>query len=338
MDLSRLSEIMRSQPAYRYRQINRALYQDYVSSWDEVSSLPKELRQALSEACPLDIQAELRPLSRGGGKALIYFKDGVSVETVLIKQKDKDGDRYTACLSSQAGCPLACTFCATGQGGFQRNLKAEEIVEQAVFWQRQLKPKGKKLDNIVFMGMGEPFLNYAEFIKAAKFLNNQETMNIGARRLSVSTIGLTEGIKRLAGEPLQMNLAISLHAADEGTRSRLMPATKGKQISELLRTVDQYIKKTGRQVMFEYLLIKGINDRDEDAEALAELMHRPLYFLNLIPYNPTPGRFKPASPERIAAFQSLLQAEGVKATVRLSFGSEIGAACGQLAGKAAKKK
>ncbi|MFA5155416.1 MAG: 23S rRNA (adenine(2503)-C(2))-methyltransferase RlmN [Patescibacteria group bacterium] len=333
MDISRLSQVLADQPKFRYTQINKALFQDFIASWAEASNLPKVLRDKLTEVCPLEIRAEVFQ-TRGreaSSKALITLADGEIIETVLIRQKE---GRNTVCVSTQAGCPLHCAFCATGQGGFRRNLTAEEIVEQAVFWSRYLKQEGKgaKIDNIVFMGMGEPFLNYEQFIKAVKFLNNPETMNIGARRLSVSTAGITEGIKRLAGEKLQINLAISLHAPTDELRRELMPVAKKYSLRELFKAVDNYILKTGRRVMFEYLLIKGVNDRDEDAKALAALMQQPLYLVNLIPYNPT-GRFQASERERIAEFKRILEEQKVAVTVRLSFGAEIGAACGQLRGK-----
>jgi len=249
----------------------------------------------------------------------------------LIRQKRGN----TICVSSQVGCPLGCAFCATGALGFKRNLAAEEIIEQVIFWARELKrafqtaEAGAKIDNVVFMGMGEPFLNYQEFIKAAKFINDAEKLNIGARRLSVSTAGLTEGIKRLSGEKLQMNLAISLHAPLDGLRASLMPIAKKYPLAEIFKAIDNYILKTGRRVMFEYLMLKGINDSDEDAELLAQLMRKPLYLVNLIPYNLT-GRFQTSSRERIDAFQKILETNNVAVTVRLSFGANIGAACGQL--------
>ncbi len=333
MNISDLSKILAAEPKYRYAQINQALWQDYISDWSEASSLPKALREKLAQSCSLEIKAELLKAAntKKSEKAIITMADGEAIETVLIRQKD---GRNTVCVSSQAGCPLGCAFCATGMNGFGRNLQAEEIVEQVVFWARQLvkEGRGEKVDNIVFMGMGEPFLNYEEFIKAVKFLNNPETLNIGARRMSVSTVGITEGIKRLAGEKLQINLAISLHAPDDGLRMSLIPVAKKYPLREIFKAVDNYITKTSRRVMFEYLMIKGINDRDQDAEELLELMKKPLYMVNLIPYNPT-GKFKASSRERIEAFKDILERGGVPATIRLSFGSDISAACGQLRGK-----
>lgn len=333
MNISDLSKILATEPKYRYAQVNQALWQDYISDWSEASSLPKALREKLAAACPLEIKAELvkADSSRKSEKALITLADGEAVETVLIRQKD---GRNTVCVSSQVGCPLGCAFCATGLNGFSRNLESEEIVEQVVFWARLLRQEGRgeKIDNIVFMGMGEPFLNYSEFIKAVKFLNNPETLNIGARRMSVSTAGITEGIKRLAGEKLQINLAISLHAPNDDLRRALMPIAKKYPLREIFKAIDNYITKTGRRVMFEYLMIKGVNDRDQDAAELIDLMRKPLYMVNLIPYNPT-GKFKPSDRERVEVFRDILEKGGVPATIRLSFGSDIAAACGQLKGK-----
>ncbi len=341
MNLSNLSKVLGDGPKYRFAQVNKFLFQDFISSWDEASSLPKDLREKLKKECPLEIKAELfkNNNKNRSEKGLIILEDDSKIETVLIRQKgikNKAGERpelarNTICVSSQIGCPLNCAFCATGQSGFDRNLFAEEIIEQVVFWARRLKEEGndEKIDNIVFMGMGEPFLNYPEFIKAVKFLNNPETLNIGARRISVSSAGVIEGIKRIAGEKIQINLAISLHAPNDSLRSKLMPIAKKYSIHDLLRSVDDYIQKTGRRVMFEYLMIKDVNDSEKEALELAGIMKRPLYLVNLIPYNET-GKFKASPKEKVEAFKKILEDKGVPATVRLSFGSDISAACGQL--------
>ena len=338
MNLEKLNDILKSEPKFRYAQINKALWQEHISSWDEASILPKALRETLAADCSLEIKAELFKSSGGPKslKALITLEDGELIETVLIRQKEA---RNTVCVSSQVGCPLGCSFCATGMNGFSRSLTAEEIVEQVLYWSRYLKNEGKseKIGNLVFMGMGEPFLNYDQFIKAVKFLNNPETFNIGARRMSVSTVGITEGIKRLAGEQLQINLAISLHAAFDDKRRLLMPIANKYSLHDIFRTVDNYITKTGRRVMFEYLMIKNINDSDRDALELSSLMKKPLYMVNLIPYNAT-GKYRPSDRERIDAFKKILEDNGVPATVRLSFGSGIDAACGQLKGKMKKRQ
>lgn len=332
MNLSSLSEILIKEPKFRFSQANKALFKDFVSSWSEVSNFPKNLREELELACPLEIKAELSSSSNSSGaKALIELSDGEKIETVLIRQKNKEEGRNTVCISSQVGCPLACSFCATGDSGFVRNLSYLEIIEQVLFWSRFLKNenKGEKVDNIVFMGMGEPFLNYQEFIKAVKFLNNEETFNFASRRISVSTAGIVEGIKKLAGEKIQINLAISLHAAKDDLRKDLMPVAKKYPIYELIKAVDNYILKTNRRVMFEYLMIKNINDSDEHALHLAKLMKKPLFMVNLIPYNET-GRFQASGRERIEKFKKILEDNRVPVTVRHSFASDIFAACGQL--------
>ncbi|MGE5425935.1 MAG: 23S rRNA (adenine(2503)-C(2))-methyltransferase RlmN [Bacillota bacterium] len=332
MDISRLSSILQGEARYRFKQAYTALYRDLISSWSEVSVLPIALRERLDEECPLLIESSL-----SGGKktqkALITFSDGAAVETVLIRHRD---GRNTVCLSSQAGCPLNCAFCATGANGFLRNLSSGEIVEQFFFWARHLKTEGGKIDNVVFMGMGEPFLNYDQFIKAAKDLNDPEKFSFASRRLSVSTAGIIEGIRKLSREKMQMNLAISLHAANDSLRQQLMPIAQRYPLDSLMRAVDEYIRLTSRRVMFEYLMLKNINDSEDDAQELALLMKKPLHLVNLIPYNPT-GRFQPSSPQRIKAFKEKLESAGIAVTSRHSLGNEIEGACGQLAGKKRSK-
>lgn len=333
MDLSKLSAILQTEPKFRFRQAYQALYGELISDWSQASVLPLALRERLNQECPLDIKAEIAvdPGDKYSLKALLTFSDNVSVETVLMRHRD---GRHTLCLSSQAGCPLGCAFCATGQGGFFRNLSADEIVQQFIFWARYLKQenKGESINNVVFMGMGEPFLNYEQFIKAVKILNDAEKFNLGSRRMSVSTAGIVEGIKKLSTEKLQVNLAISLHAAVDSLREQLMPIAKKYSIAGILKAVDEYIRKTGRRVMFEYIMIKNVNDGEDDAVALAQLMKKPLYLVNLIPYNPT-GKFQASSPARIKEFKEKLESLGVAVTERHSQGRGISAACGQLAGK-----
>lgn len=333
MDLSKLSGILQTEPKFRFRQVYQALYGELISDWAQASVLPLNLRERLNQDCPLDITAEISVDSgdKSSLKALLTWADGVSVETVLMRHRD---GRHTICLSSQAGCPLGCAFCATGQGGFFRNLSADEIVQQFIFWARFLKQenKGESINNVVFMGMGEPFLNYEQFIKAVKILNDPEKFNLGSRRMSVSTVGIVEGIKKLSTEKLQVNLAISLHAAVNSLREQLMPIAKKYSITSILKAVDEYIRKTGRRVMFEYIMIKNVNDGEDDALALAQLMKKPLYLVNLIPYNPT-GKFQASSPARIKEFKKKLESLGVAVTERHSQGRGISAACGQLAGK-----
>lgn len=338
MDLSILHKNIVSEPKFRHKQVDQAVYVDLIDNWSLASNLPKDLREKLNQDCPLEIKANMVSVSEAEEtkKALITLTDGEKIETVLIRQKD---GRNTVCVSSQVGCPLACTFCATGQLGFSRNLKAQEIVEQVLLFMRELKKEGKgeKVDNIVFMGMGEPFLNYDEVLKALKWLNDPETFNFGARRLSISTAGIAEAIAKIGGEKMQFNLAVSLHFATDLSRRRYMPIANKYPLEKLLAAVDEYIRKSGRRVMFEYLMIKDVNDSENDAKLLAGIMKKPLYMVNLIPYNPT-GRFQASSPEKISKFKKFLTEAGVSVTVRHSYGGEIEAACGQLAAKMKKNK
>ncbi len=330
MDLTKLNEVLKNEPAYRLKQAKKAVFQDLIEDWNQATNLPLNLRENLNKICPLLINEGLFiSKDKKTAKALIVLEDGLKIESVLMKHRN----RNTICVSSQVGCPLGCKFCATGKMGFKRNLKAFEIVEQVIFFARYLKKRVEKITNIVFMGMGEPFLNYENVISAIKILNDKEGFNLGARKFSISTAGVTEGIEKLAEEELEINLAISLHAPNDKVHSELMPIGGDKYgIKIILEAVDNYIKKTHRKVMFEYLMIKDLNDSEKSARELAKLMKKPLYLVNLISYNPT-GDFQPSSKETIQKFKSILERTGVYVTERYRFGREIKAACGQLAGK-----
>lgn len=343
MDLARFEELFDKEPKYRLRQAKKALFQDLIKNWQEATALPSDFRKELNEKCPLNISAEIIvSKDKNTVKAVITLEDGLKIETVLMRHKD---GRNTVCVSSQAGCPLGCSFCATGKTGFKRNLGVWEIVGQVLFFARLLAPErsdggqarylkksGEKVGSVVFMGMGEPFLNYQNVIEAIKILNDKNGFYLGARHFSISTVGITEGIRKLAEEKLQINLAISLHAPDDNLRSELMPINKKYPIKEILNAVDDYIKKTRRRVMFEYIMIKDLNDSAEHAEALAGIMKKHLYFVNLISYNAT-GIFKPSSSLRIKKFKEILEKEKVAVTERYRFGEDIDAACGQLAAR-----
>jgi len=330
MNFAQLKEVLKKEPQYRLKQAKKALFQDLIGDWSEAKILPQALREELNEKCPIEISAEtFISKDKRTIKALITLKDGLKIETVLMRHRD---GRNTICVSSQVGCPLKCSFCATGKMGFKRNLDSFEIVEQILFFARYLKQLKRKVTNVVFMGMGEPFLNYESVILAIKILNDKEGFNLGARHFSISTVGIGEGIKKLAKEKLQINLAISLHAPDNNLRSKIMPINKKYPIEKVLREVDDYIQKTGKRVMIEYLMIKGLNDSDEQAKKLAKLMKgKPLVFLNLISYNPT-GIFQPSLGQRIKKFKEVLEKNGIVVTQRYRFGQDIEAACGQLAG------
>jgi 23S rRNA (adenine2503-C2)-methyltransferase len=327
MDLMQFQRLFDKEPKYRLEQAKRALFHDLIKNWQEAMILPLSLREELNKECPIEILAKtFVSKDKNTIKALLTLKDDLKIEAVLMRHKDK---RNTICVSSQVGCPLNCSFCATGKMGFKRNLEVSEIVEQVLFFARYLEQIGEKVNNIVFMGMGEPFLNYPNIIGAIKILNDKEGFNLGARHFSISTVGIVEGIEKLAKEKLQINLAVSLHAPNDELRSKLMPIDKKYPIKKILNSVDDYIKKTRRRVMFEYMMIKDLNDSEEHAQTLARLMKKPLYFVNLISYNST-GIFKSSPSLRIKKFKEILEKEGVMVTQRYRFGQGIKAACGQL--------
>lgn len=336
MDLDNLEKVLENEPKYRLKQAREAVFKNFISDWQEATFFAKDLREELNKKCPLGIKADvLVSKTKDSVKAKITLKDGLKIETVLMRHKDS---RNTVCVSSQVGCPLACQFCATGKMGFKRNLDYFEIIEQALFFGRYLKMvRGRasnqapeRVTNVTFMGMGEPFLNYKNVIKAIRILNDKEAFNIGARSISISTSGIIEGIEKLAKEGLQVNLAISLHAPNDKLRASLMPINKKYPLKKVLEAVDSYIKKTNKQVMFEYLLIKDVNDSNECARELAKIMARnKLYFLNLILYNPT-GVFEPPSFKRVSGFKETLKKLNVKFSQRYRFGEDIKAACGQF--------
>ncbi|MFH2062643.1 MAG: 23S rRNA (adenine(2503)-C(2))-methyltransferase RlmN [bacterium] len=333
MDTARLKEILdqRGLPAYRRRQIERDVYVRLISGWDEATGLPAELRELLVERVPLSTVEEVGSgESRRGdsSKVVLRLTDGELVESVLMRHDD---GRNTVCVSSQAGCPMRCAFCATGRGGFRRNLTADEIVDQVLQFARPLKKSERRVSNVVFMGMGEPFHNYDAVLAAARTLNAESGLGIAARRISISTCGLVPGIERLAAEPLQLNLAISLHAPDDETRRRIMPVNDAYPIGALLAAVRAYVARTRRKVMFEYLLLDGINDSPEQADLLASLLgDDPLFHVNLIRFHRT-GDFRPTPKSRRDDFLLRLKSRGISVTHRVSFGEDIQAACGMLA-------
>ena len=338
MNLKNLDSVLSGEPKYRLRQARQAIYADLISDWQENTTLPLGLREKLDRECPLGLKATLYGSKKSESlKILLELEDGEKVESVLLKHAD---GRRTVCVSSQVGCPLGCRFCATGGLGFKRNLESGEIIAQVLFFERYLhreETAHDRVTNVVFMGMGEPFLNYDNVMAAIRTLNDKEAFNIGARKISISTCGIIEGIEKLTREELQVNLAISLHAPSDGLRSELMPVNKRYPLAELMKTVARYVSMKSRDVMFEYLMIKGINDREEDALALAGLMKNSLYVVNLIRYNPT-GVFQPSGAAEITRFKQILTEHGVNVTQRYSFGQDIDAACGQLANRAAKSE
>ncbi len=324
-----MEEVLKKYPDFRLKQVKKHLYQEFISTWSESTVLPKEIRERLEKDFPLDVHSETYISKESDTlKAAIRLKDNMIVETVLMKHGN---DRNTVCVSPQVGCSLKCAFCATGMMGFKRDLTVWEIIIQVIFFARLLKKEGERINNIVFMGMGEPFLNYENVLEAVRVLNDKEGFGLGARNISISTAGIVEGMDKLSDEDLQINLAISLHAPDNKTRSKLMPINQIYPLENLMEAVYRYTQKTNRQIMFEYMLLKDINDSDHHAEELAKIMKNHLYVVNLISYNPT-GPFKKTSTKKAERFKEILEKRGVKVTKRHSFGTDIKSACGQLAG------
>jgi 23S rRNA (adenine2503-C2)-methyltransferase len=330
-----------SAPKYRARQVWEWAYRHFAASYDEMANVPAGLRRQLAETLPfpaLTVGAELASDDGLTRKRLIRLHDGKLIESVLMlydPRSDSRG-RATVCVSSQAGCAMGCVFCATGQAGFDRNLTAGEILAQIAGFAREQADAGRqRLTNVVFMGMGEPMANYGAVWRAVEALHDADGMNMAARHITISTVGLIPGIRRLAEEPLQVGLAVSLHAPDEALRERLIPTAHRYPLPDILQACREYTAKTGRRVTFEYCLMDGVNDSPEQARALAAALEGMLCHVNLIPVNPTPDdSIRRPARGRTLAFQRELSARGVACTVRVEKGVEISAACGQLRGKA----
>jgi 23S rRNA (adenine2503-C2)-methyltransferase len=334
--------VARGQPAFRASQIYRGIYGRFAESAVGIAGVPKALGALLDAQLPLGILTEVSVLASTDGrttKRLYQTPDGRLIEGVLMHYRD----RSTACISSQVGCGYGCTFCATGKMGLERNLSAGEIVAQVVSLARVSQQEGSPLTNIVFMGMGEPLANYDQVMRAIAILNEPQCLKFGARRITVSTVGLAPRIRRLAEEPWQVNLAVSLHQTTDVARSALMPVNTHFPIAELLDAVRFYIAKTHRRVSFEYALMAGVNDTEAVANELARLLRGLLCHVNLIPLNPVAEAVGPdgvllarPSKERAEAFAAMLVAKGIPASVRYSRGTDIAAGCGQLRAETAR--
>jgi 23S rRNA (adenine2503-C2)-methyltransferase len=321
-------------PAYRRKQVWGWLARG-ATSFEAMRDLPKELRVALEE----DFRAtSLRPIAVSQAddglttKTLFELDGGHSVEAVVMRYSD----RSTLCISSQAGCPIGCPFCATGQGPFGRNLRAHEIVDQAVDAARLLAAERRRLSHVVFMGMGEPLANYSAVIEAIRRLADPSGLGISPRRVTVSTSGLVPRIDRLAAEDLAFTLAISLHAARDELRDVLVPLNRRHPLAELVAAADRFAGRTGRRVSYEWVLLAGVNDTDRDARELGALLRGRLAHVNLIPYNPVAGTpYREPSGPAVARFAAAVRAEGLGVTLRDTRGREQDAACGQLRARTA---
>lgn len=317
------------EPAFRASQIEDWVMKKNIRSFDEMTNLPKSLRETLAAHCllggvePIAIQQS----ADGSRKYLLKFDDGVAVECVGMPSRH----RLTACVSTQAGCRMGCVFCATGKGGFTRNLTADEIYDQAAFIAQDF---GERVSSVVLMGQGEPFANYDEVIKAMDMLNSPEGMGIGARHITVSTCGLIPMIRRFADEPHQYTLAVSLHSAIQSTRNLLMPGVHKYSLQRLHDALADYTDKTNRRPTYEYAMIDGVNDTNDELEALVAFCEGTLCHVNLIQLNDSPNsKLKPSSPAKVETFLRRLGQAGVEATLRESRGQDIDAACGQLSQK-----
>ncbi len=349
LDMEALADIVEGygQPRYRAKQLHEWLHTHNVSSYDEMTNVPKSLREKLIEDWPLttSIVTERLESSDGSRKYLIELSDGALVEAVGIV--DDDGDlaspepkddkqdasrpRLTVCASSQVGCAMGCAFCATGSQGLERNLTADEMVDQIICIGKDF---GTRVDNVVMMGQGEPFQNYDAVIEAIRRMNSDKGLGIGARHITVSTAGITDGIYRFAEEPEQFRLAVSLHSADQATRNDLMPRLSGQPLRKLRKALEFYDEEKGRRITVEYMMLEGVNDSNEQLAQLIDFCRGMRVHVNLLPFNAIEGSsFKPSRHKTISEWARKLGESGIPASIRHSKGQDIAGACGQLAGK-----
>ena len=341
LNLDQLTSLLKEwkEPAYRAKQIWQGLYQHFYDSPGQFTSLPKSLREKLAQNLtfsPLKPRLYLDSSDGQTRKTLFELYDGQVIEAVLMRY-DPDTftgrTRRTLCISTQAGCAMGCVFCATGQMGFKRHLSSGEIVAQVMYYARMLKEQDEVVTNVVLMGMGEPFHNYNNTMAAIDRLNHPEGYNFGARRFTISTVGLVPMIRRFADEKRQVNLAISLHAADDESRVSMLPINKKYKIDDVIEACRYYVSQTGRRVTFEWALIHGVNDTPEVARKLAIRLKGLLCHVNAIPLNPTAGyEGRATDRQRAALFKETLEQAGIPCTIRMRRGIDIQAGCGQLAG------
>lgn len=321
----------RGDKAFRATQILNWVYEKGVSEWEAMTDLNRDLRTACAQEITLSSLKFVRAIDSQDGetqKFLWELSDGKLVETVLI-MSDK---RRTVCVSSQVGCPARCAFCASGRQGLIRDLTPAEIVEQVYHIDRLLKAKGERVSHVVFMGMGEPLENYEAVVKAIRLLSDPDRLQISQRRITVSTVGLVEGIRRIAEEGLQVSLVLSLHAPNQRIRKKIIPYARKYALEDIMGAMSYFAQTTKRDITYEYTLMAGINDGEDDAKELAGLLKGQQSTVNLIPYNPVPGlKLKRPDKESIETFREILTDSGINTTWRYTKGKDIAAACGQLA-------
>ncbi len=343
LDLDELTSLIIEidHPKYRAKQVYEWLHTHNVSSYDDMTNVPKSLRQALADKFPIASSKVIKKLesSDGSRKYLIELSDGNVIEAVGIVDDNKGIDssdddvsdiRLTVCASSQVGCAMGCRFCATGTEGFTRNLTADEIVDQVVHIGNDFE---SRVDNVVIMGQGEPFQNYDNVVEAIRRMNSDKGLNIGTRHITVSTSGITDGIYKFADEPEQFRLAISLHSADQPTRNELMPRLSGQPLRKLKKSLEYYSDVKGRRITIEYLLIDGVNDSDKQLKQLIEFCDDINAHVNLLQFNPIDGsEYKTSKQSVIGKWHKRLQESGIQSSIRHSKGQDISGACGQLKG------
>lgn len=339
LDLPELQELMASwgEPPFRARQVWQGLYQQLWNQPEQFTTLSRSLRQQLAEKLAFSHLQPVQVLQSRDGetrKTLFELPGRLAIEAVLMRY----ARRRTLCISTQAGCAMGCVFCATGQMGFKANLSSGQIVEQVLYYARQLAESGEKVTNIVLMGMGEPFHNYEATMQAIDRLNHPQGFNFGARRITISTVGLVPAIERFTAERRQVNLAVSLHAADDELRSTLLPINRKYPLDRLFAACQEYVRRTGRRITFEWALIREVNDTPEQAQKLVERLQAfrqgesTLCHVNVIPLNPTRRYSGKATPrQRAEAFREILERGGIPCSIRLRRGIDIQAGCGQLA-------
>jgi 23S rRNA (adenine2503-C2)-methyltransferase len=316
-------------PAYRATQVRGWVLQKRASQFDQMTNLPKTLRQQLAEEFQFwTTQVAARQTSEDGTeKLLLELADGNRIECVLLRD---DKENRTVCISTQVGCAMGCVFCASGMDGVVRNLTTGEIIEEMLQLQRLL-PEDERLNHIVVMGMGEPLANLDRLLPALAMATSPEGLGMSARHVTVSTVGITKGIRRLADEDVQYHLAVSLHAPDDELRNRLVPTNRKIGIGPILEAADYYFEKTGRRVTYEYVMLGGLNDQPEHSRRLVKLLKGRPALINLIPYNPVAGLpYETPSPTATARFVEILRQSGLTVKIRYRKGERIDAACGQL--------
>ena len=323
-------------PKFRFKQLEDAVFKQSISSFDEITVFPKALRDSLKEKFSLSSMFLVDSQTSGNTvKFVLKTYDNNFVESVLMLHSD---GRRTVCVSCQVFCAVGCKFCATGANQFKRSLNVDEIIEQVLFVSRYLKHNNEKVTNVVFMGMGEPFLNYDTVISAINILNDKDKLNIGARHITVSTSGFPDKIRAFADFPLQCRLAISLHAPNEKLRSELMPINNKYSLSEVMKACDYFTAKTNKRVSYEYVLIKGVNDSKENALELVNLLKARLAHVNLLVYNPHEfAKFERPDERAVSNFKKVLDEHGIENSIRKSMGDDISGACGQLSAKSVER-